>query len=41
VKPGFQRVLTHWNQGFMAFGAAFGAARRGAARTGALKVPVW
>jgi len=19
MKPGFQRVLTHWNQGFMAF----------------------
>jgi len=34
VKPGFQRVLTHWNQGFMAF------CGRGAPGTGMLKVPV-
>jgi len=32
VKPGIQRVLTHWNQGFMPFRG------RGAPRTVALKV---
>jgi len=35
VKPDFQCVLTHWNQGFMAFSG------RGTPRTGMLKVPVW
>jgi len=34
MKPGFQRVLTRWNQGFMPF------CGRGAPRTGMLKVPV-